>query len=196
MGRGRQGSGVTPLKTTIRVRFTWSGQRQVYTLPLAPTSANIKAAERLMLSIRRDIERGIFEPGNYFKNSLITDAAQTSFEAYADKWMGSLTVAHSTAGQYKGVINGVWKPAFIGKTMAEIKHAPFEKWRKLLILLGKEWSEWQDLNLPAGGKGRTQEERIAEKTKALLLWSPPLSYVLVTELVTEIACPNCLAPSR
>jgi len=55
MGRGRQGSGVTPLKTTIRVRFTWSGQRQVYTLPLAPTSANIKAAERLMLSIRRDM---------------------------------------------------------------------------------------------------------------------------------------------
>jgi integrase len=56
MGRGRQGSGVEPLKNTIRVRFTWMGVREAVTLDLKPTPPNIRAAEKLMQRVRMAIE--------------------------------------------------------------------------------------------------------------------------------------------
>jgi integrase len=57
MGRRSTGT-VEPLKTAIRLKFTWLGARCVETLGLAPTPANIKAAERLMDRIQGAIASG------------------------------------------------------------------------------------------------------------------------------------------
>ncbi|MEH3159572.1 MAG: DUF3596 domain-containing protein [Sphingomonas taxi] len=66
MRKTRLGSGVEALKTTIRVRFVWQGQRHTFNLGMPPTRENIKAAERKMARVFRDIDLGIFELRRHF----------------------------------------------------------------------------------------------------------------------------------
>jgi integrase len=120
MGRRSTGT-VEPLKTTIRLKFTHLGARCVETLDLAPTPANIKAAERLMGRIMGAISAGVYRRQDYF-----TTQGQTSHETfadYADAWLKTLTVAKSTRRSYKTALEATWKPAFEGLRLAQIRHS-------------------------------------------------------------------------
>ena len=69
MGRKRPGTGVEPLTSCIRVRFRWNGKLHRETLQLEPTTANIKATERMMARVHQEIDLGIFDYESTFPKS-------------------------------------------------------------------------------------------------------------------------------
>jgi integrase len=100
MGRGRQGSGVEPLASSIRLRFTYNGKRRYETLDLAPTPPNIKAAQRLMAQIRRELDAGVFEYGAHFPDSAPLTEIPT-FRKFAKEWLESKVLEQSTLENYR-----------------------------------------------------------------------------------------------
>ncbi|WP_226998695.1 Arm DNA-binding domain-containing protein [Tardibacter chloracetimidivorans] len=125
MGRGRPGTGVEPLKSCIRVGFTYQGKRCRETLALQPTPANIKATERLMAKVQREIELGVFDYARTFPSS--GSAVTNGFSTYADGWLAGLTVEKSTRSDYEGALRNVWKPAFGERDITSIKHSEIKK---------------------------------------------------------------------
>lgn len=125
MGRRATGT-VEPLKTSIRLKFTWQGSRCVETLDLAPTPANIKAAERLMAQVQAAISAGIYEPEAFFPKGDGQSAAST-FRDFADGWLESFVGAKSTKRSYRTALNATWNPAFGDKMLREIKHSDVKK---------------------------------------------------------------------
>lgn len=139
MGRGRPGTGVQALSSNIRVRFTWAGRRCSEYLDLAPTPANIKAAERLMARLHHEIEYDLFDYARTFPNSEFAraeaerqaeaeqqalaerEAETTYFCDFADRWLASLTVEKSTYSCYLGAIEEVWKPHFRDRPIGSIR---------------------------------------------------------------------------
>ena len=104
MGRGRHGSGVEALKETIRLRFTWSGKRRTETLPLKPTPANIRAAERLMAQIRLEMAVGAFDYAKHFPDSVEAPKPVPTFDDFAQDWLAAKVVAKSTRKSYRPAI--------------------------------------------------------------------------------------------
>lgn len=120
MGRRPTGT-VEPLRSSIRLKFTHLGTRCVETMDLAPTPANIKAAERLMGRIQAAIHGGFYRRGDYFATA--GQASLETFEDYADAWLKTLTVAKSTKRSYRTALDATWKPAFKGLSLPEIRHS-------------------------------------------------------------------------
>jgi len=125
MGRGRPGTGVQALKTCIRVRFTWMGVRYVETLSLAPTSANIKAAERMMAKVFREIELGVFDYHASFPAS--STEVPAGFTTYAREWLTTITVEKSTMQGYESAIEKIWAPAFGERHLGAIRPSEVKK---------------------------------------------------------------------
>jgi integrase len=125
MGRGRRGSGVQPLKSCIRVRFTYGGKRCTETIYLEPTAANIKAAERLMTRVQREIELGVFDYKATFPST--NEAVLNGFTSYARNWLAHLTVEKSTLEGYRGAINEIWVPLFGERDIASIKPSEIKR---------------------------------------------------------------------
>jgi integrase len=103
MGRGRPGSGVEVLKTCVRLRFTYAGERCVETLDLKPTPANIKAAEKLAERVRQEIALDLFDYAKHFpKSERVKKASSRSkaFRDYAELYRDTVATAHSTAVTY------------------------------------------------------------------------------------------------
>lgn len=125
MGRGRPGSGVEPLKDSIRISFTWNGKRRRENIPLKPTSANIKAAERMVAEIKAEIRAGTFHYARHFPDSpdAKTPTTLSTFKDYAEHWLTTLTVAHSTARLYRNTLKSVWIPALGMKALKDIRHS-------------------------------------------------------------------------
>lgn len=121
MGRGRSGSGVDALKTCIRVRFTYEGRRCAETLDLKPTPANLKAAERLVATIKREIDVGVFDYLAHFPKSAAAPPSST-FNHYADLYKATVATAHSTAITYGTAIRH-WKKHLGDKRMVDIKRS-------------------------------------------------------------------------
>lgn len=124
MGRRATGT-VEPLRESIRLKFTWLGTRRVETLDLAPTPANIKAAERLLAKVIAAIENGIYDPAVYFPRE--GQVAPTTFKDFAEEWLKTLTGAKSTKRSYRSALNGTWYPAIGDKRLAEIRHSDIAK---------------------------------------------------------------------
>jgi integrase len=122
MVRGRPGTGVEPLKSCIRVRFTWNGKRQTETLKLKPTPPNIKAAERMMAEIKQKISLGVFNYAQYFPKSPSArmSASYTPLKVYVNVWLRTLSVEHSTYKLYKSAMDQVWVPALGNIALADI----------------------------------------------------------------------------
>ena len=59
----RQGDGVEPRGQSIRIGFSWAGERCRETLDLRPTPGNLKYAKRLVATIKQRIEAGSIERG-------------------------------------------------------------------------------------------------------------------------------------
>jgi len=119
MRRGRKGAGVQPLATCIRVRFTYKGLPHRVTLRVSPTKANIAAAERLMVRVRREIELDIFEFDRHFPQA--ERALVASFTNVAEKWLARLLLAKSTIAGYQKAMQYLWIPAFGTRHIAHIK---------------------------------------------------------------------------
>lgn len=126
MGRGRKGTGVQPLKSCIRVRFTWRGQSCSETLQLAPTAANIKAAQRLMARVFQEIELGIFDYQATFPDSKTVEA-EDGFLSLARAWLETVVCEKSTMEGYESAIENIWGPAFGDRRIGAIKPSEIKK---------------------------------------------------------------------
>lgn len=119
MGRGRPGSGIEPLKTCIRLTYEFRGKRCRETLDLAPTRANIKAAERMMADVRRQIALGIYDREATFPKP--GQSLSADFMDYSESWLRTLVVQKATYRSYRSALRSIWQPAFKGRKLASIK---------------------------------------------------------------------------
>lgn len=125
MGRRSTGT-VEPLKTSIRLLFTVHGQRQREPLSTPPTPANMKAAHRLLQEVQRAITLGVYRREDFF-GPTAKGGAPTTFSAYADEWVKTLTVSKSTRKSYAGAMRCTWKPAFGDRALAAIRYSDVKK---------------------------------------------------------------------
>lgn len=121
MRRTRPGSGVEALKTTIRVRFVWQGQRHTFNLGMPPTRENIRAAERKMARVFRDIDLGIFEMRRHFME--LANGTKLTFASYATAWLERLPLSKSTRAGCRAATHDIWSPAFGDRHPAHIAPA-------------------------------------------------------------------------
>jgi integrase len=93
MGRGRTGIGVERRENSIRIHFTWNGERCRETLQIPPTPPNVKYAERMVAEIKRKIDQSTFRYSDYFPNSARARAAPVSqrktVREYGPLWLAS-----------------------------------------------------------------------------------------------------------
>jgi integrase len=118
MGRGRPGTGVEALATSIRVSFTWQGTRHRETLGLKPTPANIKYATRLVADIKKQIASGTFEYAKFFPGTKHATGGVT-FKEFADKWLSLQVLEHSSKLTYKYGLK-LWSEEFGDKLLGAI----------------------------------------------------------------------------
>lgn len=132
--RGRPGTGVEPLKDSIRLRFTYAGHRRYETLDLEPTAGNIKAAIRLLADIHDKIRLGVFDYAKAFPNSKHvkgTVKSDLTVRELSQLWLSSHVVEETTRSTYLPGINfwngrfGDWSVSDV--TTVEIRRAVKEK---------------------------------------------------------------------
>ena len=108
MGR----SGIDVRSKSIRVTFTFNGKQERPTLmlngvPMAPTPANIKYAERLAAEIKEKIRLGMFSMAEYFPAS-ISESTQHTVGFQLDQWLAAQRIEESTKAGYSSAIK-FWK---------------------------------------------------------------------------------------
>ncbi|WP_225784709.1 tyrosine-type recombinase/integrase [Xenophilus sp. Marseille-Q4582] len=123
---GREGRGVELREKSIRVNFTLDGKWQRVRLPLPPTPANERYAEKLVDRVRKAVARGTFEWADYFPDS--PQAKKTkpahSFGEWCDLWLKTKgRLAKNTLAQYRNALE-IWKE-LLGKDkpMEQLTHA-------------------------------------------------------------------------
>lgn len=137
MGRRATGT-VEPLKTRIRLKFTWLGIRRLETLDLAPTPANLKAADRLLSRVQHAIEAGSYRRADFFGADPTPEPEL--FSTVADAWLATKTGAKSTLLPYRRCKDR-WKAALPDKPVDQIRHSDIAK-------VVKDWAD-------AGLSGKT-----------------------------------------
>lgn len=113
-------SGVEVRDGSIRLNFTFEGQRQRQTLllngkPLPPTPNNIKYAERVINEIRTKIKFGSFIMAEYFQVN--GSANGLTVGAQLDTWMAGQRIENSTRAGYSSAVK-FWKAAHYDEAKA------------------------------------------------------------------------------
>ena len=114
MGRGRKGNGVELRDNSVRVSFTWQGERCRETLDLTPTPSHEKYAARLVDEIRRRIGAGTFRYVDFFPESPHAEPPEPaperrSFGHYCQLFLESKgRTAEATKSQYRNAL-AFWK---------------------------------------------------------------------------------------
>jgi integrase len=108
MGR----SGIDIREKSIRVTFTFNGKQERPTLmmngvPMAPTPANIKYAERLSAEIKEKIRLSLFSMAEYFPASGNTQEV-TTVGMQLDTWLAAQRIEASTRAGYSSGVK-FWK---------------------------------------------------------------------------------------
>lgn len=124
MGRRSTGT-VEARKESIRLKFTYLGERQVEILDLAPTPQNLKAAHRLMANIIKAIEAGVYSRGDFFQTT--GSSSNETFQDYVQEWAKTLTGAKSTKRSYMTAMNATWIPAFGTKKLRSVVFSDVKK---------------------------------------------------------------------
>lgn len=111
---GRESSGVEVRDGSLRLNFTYEGERHRKTLlvngkPLAPTLANRKYAAKLMAEIKDKIRLGVFVMAEYFPASGNAGAGLT-VGSQLDTWLAGQRIENSTKAGYTSAIK-FWKGA-------------------------------------------------------------------------------------
>lgn len=108
----------------IRLWFMWNKERCREILPLAPTSANLRHAERQRKEIVDKIRLGSFRYSEYFPDSPRCGADKfvpVTFRDYAHRYLNLRTdLAKSTLKSYRAALNSFWLPALGKMVLAEI----------------------------------------------------------------------------
>lgn len=108
MGR----SGIDIREKSIRVTFTFNGKQERPTLmmngmPMVPSPANIKYAERLSAEIKEKIRLGLFSMAEYFPAGGDTQQV-TTVGTTLDSWLSAQRIEESTRAGYSSGIR-FWK---------------------------------------------------------------------------------------
>lgn len=126
---GRKGTGVEIREGSIRLSFTLNGMGCKETLKvsgavMAPTSANIKFANRLAADVRRAIEAGTFSYEEFFPDSKhATKEAPNAFGMVADMWLASKGQLSAASVDQYGTAVRFWKEMFGTTTpMPDLTH--------------------------------------------------------------------------
>lgn len=101
---------------SLRIRFSWNGERRAETLAHSPTPQGIKSASRLRDQVVSLIKHGVLDDEKYaelFPNSeqaQASKAAIPSFGQYTQLWLDSRDIVDGTRNNYKSVFNMYWMP--------------------------------------------------------------------------------------
>ncbi|MDP2987116.1 site-specific integrase [Hydrogenophaga sp.] len=134
MGNGvKAGSGVDVRASSIRITFTHNGKQERKTLtvngaPMAPTSPNIRHAERLVAEIKEKIRLGSYDPGAYFpdEHNPAPAAARTVGEQL-DLWASTKRIEATTKAGYASAIR-FWKGSqYMEESEAELGDMPLSR---------------------------------------------------------------------
>src|ERR1700740_1804108 len=122
MGRRATGT-VEQLKGSIRLKFTVNGARCVEPVELAPTPANLKAAQRLMVRIQDAIRAGAYEREAFFEARAEdkTASGSTTFAEWAEAWLKTWVKANSTKRTYRTAFASSWNPHFGEKKLRDLR---------------------------------------------------------------------------
>lgn len=117
MGRRSESGGVRPQGDRIEVDLTWQGKRIKPTLPLKPTTANLKAARRMRADMLDEIKSGTFNIHQHFpdykfaaKLQAPDEANSRTFKDWGDVWakLKARELEHSTLSIYKNHLAAYW----------------------------------------------------------------------------------------
>ncbi len=131
MGRRSSSGGVNPKGDRIEVRFTFNGKELRPTLPLKPTTANLKHALRMRASILDEIKAGTFKLADHFpeykfadKHEASDEASARTFEDWGDLWakLAARELEHSTLSVYKNHLAAYWTSVWGGLLPKKITH--------------------------------------------------------------------------
>jgi integrase len=99
---------------SIRIRFTWRGERRCETLANPQTPKGIKAAADLRDQVISLAKHGVLDDQRYaelFPNSSYTPISLVmTFAEYAQAWINSLEIVPGTRRNYLATINTYWMP--------------------------------------------------------------------------------------
>lgn len=133
MGRKSMGlpDGVERRGESVRIRFTWNGQRRSEPTPHKPTAKGLAAAGSLCARVKELIKLGAMNDDLYaqmFPNSnYLLDRKTPTFGEFAQIWLDSREIVESTRDNYKSVLNRFWMPALASKRIDNITSADLRK---------------------------------------------------------------------
>lgn len=110
MGSRSDFPGVEQHGRTLRVSFTYEGQRCRELLGWEPTAANWARAAKLRAEIQRAIRLGTFQYVAFFPDSKRGRTRSHLFVDVAQEWLDAQELANSTADNYERILNTHWVP--------------------------------------------------------------------------------------
>lgn len=117
-------AGVEFIGQTIRIRFTWKGQRRCETLSLPQTPKGIKAAADLRANVMSLAKLGILDETRYAEffpaSSYATSSAMPTFGEYAQSWLNGRDIVKGTRDNYLFSLNIYWMPVLAMVPMDQI----------------------------------------------------------------------------
>ena len=108
MATKRIPTGVVIRDRSIKIWFMYRGKRCWESLPLKPTTANIRHATKLREEICTRIAIGVFDYAEFFPNSKRAEETERSpsFREMAEAWLATVNqLSHSTLSRYRGMLN-------------------------------------------------------------------------------------------
>ncbi|NWB96674.1 tyrosine-type recombinase/integrase [Pseudomonas gingeri] len=109
-------TGVEIFRNSIRIRFTWNGDRRSETLPYPTTQKGIKAASQLRDQVVGLIRLGVLDDEKYselFPGSSAFEGGMPTFGEYAQLWLDGRVIEEGTRLNYKGALNLYWMPYLV-----------------------------------------------------------------------------------
>ena len=107
-------TGVEFAGQSIRIRFTWNGERRCETLPYPQTSKGVKAAADLRANVVSLAKLGVLDANRYaelFPNSKHSGSGtRILFGQYAQAWLDGREVVDGTKRNYRISLNKYWMP--------------------------------------------------------------------------------------
>nr|WP_028941585.1 site-specific integrase [Pseudomonas vranovensis] len=117
-------TGVEYIGKSIRIRFTWNGERRNETLAYPQTAKGVKAAADLRAQVVSLAKHGVLDEKRYaelFPNSSYgARPTEILFGEYAQSWLDSLEVVKDTRVNYKGLMNNYWMPYLAALPMTAV----------------------------------------------------------------------------
>lgn len=109
-------TGVEFFRKSIRIRFTWNGDRRCETLPYPTTQKGVKAASQLRDQVVGLIKLGMLDDEKYaelFPGSAASEGGSHTFGEYAQLWLDGRVIEEGTRLNYKGALNLYWMPYLV-----------------------------------------------------------------------------------